>query len=212
MIKAVASLVKTAWLGGFAAVQFHSVRPTVLPLTLLQCRLDGDGGCGGTTWNNGRRLHHAATAVAGAQQRGHAFRHGLAYRMTGSAHESSASLEQPAAALVQQATLPAAAAAAAAAQRAVLTLEQHIKLLECTTKSEVIAFLTPHLERALGSYVADLAVVNSEHAPWPLTFTSVAVGVVGEQCLDLPSLDLVVCRKSLDRQQNAAPYSLFFWL
>jgi hypothetical protein len=67
-------------------------------------------------------------------------------------------------------------------------------------KSEVVAFLTHHLERALCSHDADFVVVNSEDSPRALTFHS------GARVVDLPSLDLAVSHKGLDKGKRV-PYS-----
>jgi hypothetical protein len=55
-------------------------------------------------------------------------------------------------------------------QRAVLSHEQQEILLECTKKSEVVEFLTPHFDRILDALNADLVVVNCEDCVWPEKF------------------------------------------
>jgi hypothetical protein len=64
-------------------------------------------------------------------------------------------------------------------------------LLECTTKSEVVASLTPHLGRVLCSHDDDLVLVNSEKCTWSAEFDTW-----------YPNLDLFVCHKAQYERQE----------
>jgi hypothetical protein len=77
-------------------------------------------------------------------------------------------------------------------QRAVLSHEEQAMLLECTTKSEVVAFLTQHLERVLCSHDDDLVLVNSENCTWSEDFHTW-----------YPHNDLFVCHKGQYKQEQS---------
>jgi hypothetical protein len=187
----VAPSLKSAWwlsVGFGMTVHVHCFRHVATPLSLWQLCVPNQGGLGYSGDRGayiGRTGHHH-TGTAAAATRGNRLRNkGLLHRMT-VATSGASSLSSP------ENTPP----------RAVLNPEQQATLLECTTKSEVVAFLTPHLERVFAS--RDLVVVDVPHdAPWPLTFTNTDDD--GER-IDLPPLDLAVCHNGLDKQKDS-PYS-----
>jgi hypothetical protein len=78
-------------------------------------------------------------------------------------------------------------------QRAVLSHEEQAMLLECTTKSEVAAFLTQHLERVLCAHDDHLVLVNSENCTWSWS----------EEDTWYPDLDLFVCHKGQYEQEQS---------
>jgi hypothetical protein len=76
-------------------------------------------------------------------------------------------------------------------QQAVLDYDQQAMLLQCSRKSDIVAFLTPHFERVLCKQNVDFVVVNSENCIWPEKFEDGG-----------SYIDLFICHKAFYQRKD----------